>query len=246
MWTTHGSCPPGLWGALLGTRGGAADTWVPGLKVCSLCKTEVPLPSLCCPLALLISAVASLPLSKLERVWRNLAQVQWNMRANTSNAHKGTEVLREQSQTFLAGEFQISANQKWGCWKKQGASHNYFKDSTIPKNRGDKRQTIEMVPPKVVYPDPRECGKMPLPACIPVRHSFWSVERFLLTFFFYRAIVKCNINVASKFIILCHKSSFNFIYNKCLQMQIMFEWKDIVVKRSIGHIVVILQTAVSS
>ena len=29
-------------------------------------------------------------------------------------------------------------------------------------------------------------------------------------------------------------------------MQIMFEWKDIVVKRSIGHIVVILQTAVSS
>lgn len=29
-------------------------------------------------------------------------------------------------------------------------------------------------------------------------------------------------------------------------MQIMFKWEDIVVKRSIGHIVVILPTAVSS
>lgn len=132
----------------------------------------------------------------------NYAQVQWNMRANTSNPHKGTEVLREQSQTFLVGEFQISANQKWGCWKMGGASHNYLKDSAIPKNRGDKRQAVEMASPRVVcYQDPGICGKMPLLACIPVRHGFWSVERFLLTFFFYRAIVRCNINVASKFII---------------------------------------------
>lgn len=69
--------------------------------------------------------LSALPLSELETVSRRVTpRVSEATGLYLKPSQADWSFKRGQMKTFLVAEFQTSAIRKWGCWRKQGASHN--------------------------------------------------------------------------------------------------------------------------